>query len=306
MRVGFRLSLAMMLACVATACGAQGPVEEPEGRDIKGPDGAPWLRLMTPEYDRKNREGTYKTYTHLLDFNGEGLLTKGAGGKFSHHRGLYIGWNKTQTEDREYDSWHMKNCFQQLNGEVAIEETDDAVHLSFQVDWRPIQGEAFVREDREHHLFAGPNGARIVDFVSTLHAIGGPIALRGDLQHAGMQIRLANEVSEHEETTEYILPEGAEELDDDKVVGAWWVTCSAIIEGKRYWFVHMTAPDLPGGVPVYSIRRYARFGAFFEPDLAPDTPMTLRFRVVASEEPLDQAASQALYDAYVASLQEKV
>ena len=60
----------------------------------------------------------------------------------------------------------------------------------------------------------------------------------------------------------------------------------------------MTPQDHPTGVPVYSIRRYARFGAFFESDLAQDKPLTVRFRILVSEAELDQAACQALYEAY--------
>jgi hypothetical protein len=60
----------------------------------------------------------------------------------------------------------------------------------------------------------------------------------------------------------------------------------------------MTPKDHPTGEPVYSIRRYARFGAFFEPDLEEGTPLVLNFRIVLSQSELDQKACEALYKAY--------
>jgi len=300
--MGFRLALLLTpaIALLAAACGAQEPVPEPEGRVVDGPDGTPWVKLMTPEHDRRNREGTYKPYTHLFGFDGETLLTKGAGGRFTHHRGLYIGWNKTHTAKGDFDTWHMRDCYQAQVGEIAEERSDDQVVVRYDVHWKGLKGEPFISEVREHVLRAGEGGERIVDFTSTLTSLDGTIELRGDSHHAGMQVRLANEITEHEDTTEYILPEGAEEIDNDEVVDAHWTTCSAVIEGKRYWVLHMTDPDID--VDLYSIRRYARFGAFFQPDLAEGAPKTFRFRVVLSETPLDRDASAERYAAFVADL----
>jgi hypothetical protein len=73
---------------------------------------------------------------------------------------------------------------------------------------------------------------------------------------------------------------------------------NAEVGGKRRHVLHMTPPSNPGGVPVYSIRKYARFGAFFEPDVEQGKPLDLHYRVVWSDTPLDQAACQKLYDAF--------
>ena len=48
-----------------------------------------------------------------------------------------------------------------------------------------------------------------MDFDSMPASAAGPIRLRGDVQHAGMQVRMAGEVSEHGDSTRDILPEGA-------------------------------------------------------------------------------------------------
>ena len=298
------LSLAFLCAILAaSASGVQFSFDiDPElgndtGLDLLG-DGAVWLRTMTTELDPERREETYKVYTHIFDFDGEAPITKGAGGKFTHHRGMFIGWNHTKVGDTEYDTWHMKSCAQHHMGWVELAPGEDNATQVEVVDWRDDAGEPFIREVRAITALPGPDGSRIFDFQSTLISLRGAIQLRGDLQHAGMQVRMANEVSEHEDSTNYILPAGIEEQDDNRVEGAWWTCCSPVVRDKRYWIMHMTPRDHPTGVPVYSIRRYARFGAFFEPDLAEGEPLTVRFRILLSENELDQARCQQLYDAY--------
>jgi hypothetical protein len=261
-------------------------------------DGKPWLATQIKPYDAANDEETYKVFTHIYDFLGAEPVTKGMGGKYTHHRGMFIGWNKTVIGDQTWDTWHMKGNHQTHEAWLSKEAGADKAVQSEKISWITNDGKPLIEEVRTISAMAGADGMRIFDFDSTLTSKAGPIQLRGDLQHAGMHVRMANEVSEHEDTTNYILPEGAEEQDNDQVAGAWWVRCSPVVRGTRYWVMHMTAPDTPGGVPVYSIRRYARFGSFFEPDIQEGSPLALRFRIVVSEKELDRAACQALYDEY--------
>ncbi|MEA3365789.1 MAG: DUF6807 family protein [Candidatus Hydrogenedentes bacterium] len=269
------------------------------GLDLLG-DGKIWLRTMTTPLDPQRREQTYKVYTHIFDFGGDAPITKGAGGKFTHHRGMFIGWNHTKLGATEFDTWHMKSCSQNHMSWLELAPGEDKATQVEVVDWQDDAGKPFIREVRAITAMPGPDGSRIFDFQSTLESLRGTIQLRGDLQHAGMQVRMANEVSEHEDSTNYILPEGVEEQADNRVEGAWWTCCSPVVREKRYWLMHMTPPDHPTGVPVYSIRRYARFGAFFEPDLEEGKPLTVTFRILVSEKELDQARCQELYDAYSA------
>ena len=266
--------------------------------------GAPWLRTMITPLDASidaNRELSYKVYTHAYDFAGKEFLTKGAGGKYTHHRGLFIGWKDTLIGDVDYDTWHMTNCTQEHVEWLAQDNGAKASSQKEVIDWKDDAGKAFIRELRTISAAQGEGGARVIDFTSELSSLRGAIQLKGDLQHAGMQIRMANEVSEHEDSTQYILPEGAKEKKDDEVVGAWWVMGSVMVNEKRVWVLHMTPPDLVTGQPVYSIRRYARFGAFYEPELKEGTPLTMTFRVIVSEKELDAKACASLYGAYAAS-----
>jgi len=76
------------------------------------------------------------------------------------------------------------------------------------------------------------------------------------------------------------------------------VCCSSVVRDKRYWVLHMTPKTHPTGMPLYSVRPYARFGAFFETDLQEGKPLTVKFRILVSEKELNTAACEALYAAY--------
>ena len=62
--------------------------------------------------------------------------------------------------------------------------------------------------------------------------------------------------------------------------------------------MHMTSPRLPAGVPLYSIRKYGRFGAFFESEVTELKPLETAFRIVYSDKPLEQDRCEALYQAF--------
>jgi len=294
-------AMTIALAMVATGCaGAAQEFEFEQGLDLRV-HGQPWLRTLTTPHLRKHHETTKKVFTHIYDFQGEAPITKGAGGKYSHHRGLFIGWKDTLVNDRDYDTWHMPECYQEHREWKALEAHADRVRQVETVGWFTPEGDRFIKEERRIAVSEHPRGYRVIDFASTLHSEAGSIPLRGDLQHAGMQVRLANEVARHERTTRYLLPEGAKERSDDKVVGGWWACCSAEVRGTRYWVLHMTPPDHPTGEPVYSIRRYGRFGAFFEHTLEEGEPFEVHFRVVVSQETLSHRACERLYTTYAES-----
>lgn len=301
MRRAFAVALSVVLMAAAGAVEFKFD-EQAEQLVVLG-DAKPWVGTQTVNFDKDRAEETYKVFTHIYDFEGTAPITKGAGGKYSHHRGLFIGWNNTLVGEKDFDTWHMRcgplYCFQNHVEWLALEAGEDRAMQKEKIHWCQPTGEPFIEEVRTITAMPGEGGRRVIDFESMLTSTAGTIKLRGDLQHAGMQVRMANEVSEHEGSTQYILPEGAKELDDNEVPGAWWMCCSPVVRDKRYWIVHMTHKDLVTGPPVYSIRRYARFGAFFEPDLEEGKPLTVRFRVVVSENELDQATCQVLYDKYV-------
>jgi len=261
--------------------------------------GQTWLETMTTPFHPEREEETTKVFTHVYDFAGEAPITKGPGGRFSHHRGMFIGWRHTHVGDEDYDTWHMRgtNVQQHRAWERLSGGGEEAVQVQH-IDWAPRDGEPFIQERRTIRIAPDDAGRRVIDFTSELTALHSDIQLRGDSHHAGMQIRMSNEVTEHEDTTEYILPEGAEFIENEEVTGANWLCGSFLVGGKRYWVIHMTAPDIVGEGFLYSTRLYGRFGAFWEPDLPEGQPQEFRFRLVISESPLDRETCQQLYDAW--------
>lgn len=268
-----------------------------------GVGGIPWLRIVTKPHEAASHNETSKVFAHLLEFGGTEAITQGIGGaKYPHHRGLFIGWKDTLVGGTDFDTWHMTNCYQACTGTIEVPSTyaqNAAATMGLGLEWRDLDGTAFVKEKRYYVLRRLPEHPtlRICDHGSELQSLHDAIQLKGDLQHAGMQVRLHGDLAE-KETAEYILPAGAVEGKDDTVTGAWWACCTAEILGKRYWVLHMTPPDHPGGRPVYSIRRYGRFGAFTEPTIEAGKTLMLWYRVIWSDMPLDQAACQALYNEY--------
>ena len=56
----------------------------------------------------ERRHETYKPYLHVYDASGAEPVTKGAGGQFTHHRGIFFGYSRLGFEGRRLDRWHMK------------------------------------------------------------------------------------------------------------------------------------------------------------------------------------------------------
>ena len=87
----------------------------------------PLVRYMY-EYDLSSPErrlDTYKVWHHVMDESGKNYLTKGPGGKFPHHRAIYIGWSKLQHGGKGHDLWHMKNKAAQIHKKVLAQKSDD-------------------------------------------------------------------------------------------------------------------------------------------------------------------------------------
>ncbi len=282
-----------------------------QGMDVQL-KGVTWLRTMFTPFHVNDPESHYKVYTHLYDFEGSLPITKGDGGKYPHHRGLFIGWNKTQIGERTVDSWsrpdsaeNLLACQQWVEWTALTADAESATQTA-RIHWGADGDTPFLEESRTLRAVLLGENLRAVDFKSVLSSLGDTIILRGDPQHAGMHVRMAQEVAENEAETHYILPGKVKVLDDDVVEGAWWVCASMPVRGKRYWVMHMTSPDLSTGVPLYSIRPYGRFGAFFESTIEKSKPLTAAFRVIWTNIPLDQTRCEELYQQYALTVEQSV
>ena len=165
-------------------------------------------------YDKSSPERlaeTYKPYLHVFDAEGKQPITKGPGGLFTHHRGIFIGWRKITFQGRDYDRWHMKG------GEIVHQKfldqkagADEASFTSL-TNWNDAAGKPFLVEERTMTFHRGPAPVRLViDFHTKLTAPRGDVTLGGDPEHAGVQYRPANEVDRKQ--TIYVFPKENAEL----------------------------------------------------------------------------------------------
>ncbi len=243
----------------------------------------PVLRHMTA-FDPVRREDTYKPYHHVYGFHADGFITKGPGGKYPHHRGIFMGWNKTSSGGKTWDFWHCPaaaNVHQRHAKFLPERETlgPVAARAASLTDWVDPSGKPVVRDRREVTAWWQPEAQLLLDIDVLIEPLAGDTRLDGDPQHAGLQFRAAQEVAEREKETVYVLPEGAVRDKSDVVTKCPWAACIFKIQGKPYAVMQMSHPDEAAGA-VYSTRDYGRFGAFAPHDVNSGQPLRLRYRLL--------------------------
>jgi len=99
-----RLKLALGAEQLTPEAGFNATDKDKESSEIRYKD-RPILRYMHPSLDessKEKRELTFKVFHHLYDPAGKRLVTKGPGGLYTHHRGIFYGFNKvTYGEDKK-------------------------------------------------------------------------------------------------------------------------------------------------------------------------------------------------------------
>jgi hypothetical protein len=275
-------------------------------------DGKPVARYMYG-FDGSTAERlheTYKPYLHIIDPATGKPITKGAGGQFSHHRGVFGGW-KITTAGKTYDFWHIvrdeanakkvvgKPHFLMLNQGFAEKKAgaDEAV-VAANINWADPEGKPVVQEERRMIFQRAPAPAIVMlDFVTTLKAVAGDTTFAGDPEHAGVQYRPANEVDV--KATKYVFP--TEKPDLKKEMDLPWAAETYVLDGKAYSVLAMNHPDNPKGMLTSAYRDYGRFGFFPKFDVKQGESKTLRYRflIMTGDLPAREALQKA-YDAYVA------
>ena len=270
----------------------------------------PVLDLMCRPLDESSkaaREETFKPFHHLYDPDGKILVTKGPGGYFTHHRGLFYGFNKiTYGNGKQADVWHCtNNCYQSF--EKVLDEAAGQVlgRQDVAIDWHGQDRKPFAHEQREMTVY-NVLGGTMIDFASRLETAGESVRLDGDPQHSGFHFRAANEVAEKgkpqikngKATAEKINPEtvfirtdgvgkpgdainwdpkmGAK--NDPRTINQPWKGMSFMLGDQRYTVAILDLPTNPKEAR-FSERDYGRFGSYFEYDLTKDHPLEIRYRV---------------------------
>ena len=268
-------------------------------------DDRPVMRAMLPALDEstpEKRAETYKPYHHLFDATGQLLLTKGPGGLFPHHRGLFYGFNKIRYgKDLGADTWHCnKGEFQSTEGIVAREAGPVVGGHRLHVAWHGRDGAVFAEELRELTAWNTPRGV-LIEIASRLTSKVGPIELDGDPQHAGFQFRATQLVPDQTKAkTRYLRPDGLGEPgqfrnwpDVRTHVNLPWHALLFVVGNQDYSACFVDHPQNPKEAR-FSERDYGRFGSYFEARVDTDQPLFIRYRFWLQSGTLTAAQAEAL------------
>ena len=242
----------------------------------------PVLRHMTAydPSDKNSLHQTYKTFHHVWGFHDDGFITKGAGGQYTHHRGLFIGFSRTRVGDRQWDFWHCKGVSLRHEKYDPLEKMMGAVfgRTLSQTGWYDPDGKVAIRDWRRVTAWRQAEAQALVDFVITIEAVSADVSLRGDPQHAGFQYRAVESKPGKGNKTTYVRSTESTGGKNDDWEGAEWITGIFQHGGNNYAVTHMDPPENPRPT-VYSTRNYGRFGAYFEKDLKKGEKLELRYRI---------------------------
>jgi len=247
----------------------------------------PVLRYMYTPFDNKDEEGlelTKKPFHHVFDPNGSRLITKGMGGLYPHHRGIFFGYKRCCLDKSIVDTWHAHHGEHQLHTKVIRQITGPILggHI-VSIDWKDRNNKTFAIETRRVVAFRQSPGQHLIEFSSTLKTAGGRVSLDGDPQHAGVQWRSAQEVADNKEATRYLRPAQWAQLPNDQEHNAAdykdlpWNALQYKLGDRAYTIAYLTDPANPGNAE-FSERLYGRFGEFFPWSLRKDNPLSVRYQ----------------------------
>jgi hypothetical protein len=263
----------------------------------------PVLRYVNRAFDdstKEKREETFKVYHHLYDPSGKAIITKGPGGLYTHHRGLFYGFKATYGDKITADTWHCPppsadpkkpSLEAHLEHEKILSSEAGPVlgRHRVQVGWFGRGKERFAAEERELTVYNVPGGV-LVEFASKLTPVKGTVKLDGDPQHAGFHFRAVNEVADKTKDQTYFLrPDGKGEMgkernypQDKQMVNLPWNAMSFVVGGRRYTAAYLDRPTNPKEAR-YSERTYGRFGSYFVAECSDAKPLTVAYRLWLQE-----------------------
>ena len=96
----------------------------------------------------RSRSIRAKVFYHVVAPDGKQTITKGPGGKFPHHRGIFIGWNKINHNGKRHDLWHVKNTTQKHVSFMKQDAVQGETSVISRIDWIGTEGKAVLEETR--------------------------------------------------------------------------------------------------------------------------------------------------------------
>lgn len=250
-------------------------------------------RYVYQKMDPSNRELTYKPFHHIYQNDNNVFLTKGAGGKFSHHRGIFFGFSKCRifkndTELANVDTWHCKRAYQVHEKIVEKKVNKNLASHTSEISWRLDDGIVFITEKRTLSFSLMSDSSIKVDFKSLLSTDFEKVTLDGDPQHAGFQFRASNEIAQNNSNQTYYtrpvdgkgLPGQTKNWPKNKdMKNLLWKAQTVFLNDSSYTTLYLDHPENPKP-SFYSERDYGRFGSFFKSQVTPNNELTIRYRLI--------------------------
>lgn len=279
-----------------------------DGKDLMLDD-HPVLQLEDQTFDNSSpekRDLTYKVFHHVFMPGIEGPITKGPGGLFPHHRGLFYGFNRIGLEidgkTEMIDTWHAKKAHQASAGKPSVEAGPIFARQTIQIDWicEVSSDRVFATETREIVLFRSGKQQGI-QFSSRLDSKAGDVSMKGDPQHAGFQFRASQEVADNtKEQTYYLRPDGIAQPgqfrnwpDQKDHIDLPFHGMSFVVGGQRLTCLRLDRPQNPHPAR-FSERDYGRFGSYFEYELNEDHPLEVKYQLRFVPGELELPAAEAI------------
>jgi hypothetical protein len=250
------------------------------------------------ENSPERREETYKPFCHIYrpGYGESELLTKGPGGKFTHHRGIFYGFSKIRYTDRDgvmhqnVDNWHCRKACQIHRKFTATGADKDSAFFTSEIDWLGDDGDRFAVESRTMRFSFSGNDL-VVDFESVLTPEVPTLTLDGDPQHAGFQFRAHNDVNESSQNATYYIRPGSgvgqpgiainwsPKTDNAQTRDLPWKGMCITLADTQYSVLYLDHPGNPKPARA-SERQYGRFGTYFSTEVIPEKPLKVRYRLV--------------------------
>lgn len=263
--------------------------------------GRPVVRYICKKLTDENREEAYKVYHHLYNPAGTQLITKGPGGKYPHHRGIFFGYcDVTYGDGRKANTWSGRNTPQTHEGFLRTEAGPVLGRHLVAVNWRGSRHEVYLKEKRELTAYHIPGGT-LLEFACRLTTAGGRVKLDGNAPHAGFQFRAAQEVAAAtDKLTYYLRPDGKGPLGQAraKAMDLPWDAISFVVDGKRYTVVYLDKPTNPKPAE-YNERTYGRFGSFFRDELDEGKDLEVNYRLWLQDGEMTVEQATALWNDFV-------
>lgn len=252
----------------------------------------PVIRYMYTPFDGTNKDTidlTRKPYHTVFDPNGSRIISKEAGGRYPHHRGIFYGHNRVKVpgQEKTLDIWSGADAHQAhvtfvrefagpvLGGHVVT------------VDWVDREGKPFATETRTIRVFRSPKDESLIQFDTTIATDGGPVALEAsNNHHGGVQFRAAQEVAEDEKATRFLRPGKWASMPTDTAIDVEqhkdfmdlpWNAIQYKLGDRAYTVAYLCNPKNPRKAEM-SERAYGRFGEYSTWNLTKDKPLTLTYR----------------------------